>query len=356
MNGVFSYSNPSVIHWGPGSVTQLAPELIRFGVGKVALVTTRSLLAEDRLAGEVRRALGEIAAPVTVLIGQHSPILQIEEAVERAAEAEVDGMVSFGGGSPIDAAKIVSVMLADRRGLQDRALMHVAIPTTLSVAELGLGAGYTDENGDKAGVRDPRLLPDCVIYDSQLTLATPIALWLATGIRAVDHAVEGYMASGLHQFSDVLAIEALRRLFIALPKAKASPADLDVRTDNQLAAWFSYTLPAQSAAGLSHIMGKQIGARHHIPHGVTSCLLLPHVMRYMARKSPQRMQLLAETMGWGKDPLSAADQVQSLIAALGLPQHIAEYKLGEPELRRAADELAGKYPAADILAIYRAAL
>ena len=356
MNGVFSYSNPGVIHWGPGSVTQLAPELIRFGVGRVALVTTRSLLADERLVGEVRKALGEVEAPVTVVIGQHSPVLQIEDAVERAAEAEVDGMVSFGGGSPIDAAKIVSVMLADRRGIPDRALMHVAIPTTLSVAELGLGAGYTDENGDKAGVRDPRLLPDCVIYDAQLTLATPINLWLATGIRAVDHAVEGYMATGLHQFSDVLAIEALRRLFVSLPKAKTSPADLEVRTDNQLAAWFSYTLPTQSASGLSHLLGKQIGARHHIPHGVTSCLLLPHVMRYLARKTPQRMQLLGEAMGWGSNPLTPADKVQGLIASLGLPQHVAEYKLGEPEVRRAADELAGRYPASDLLAIYMAAI
>jgi maleylacetate reductase len=356
MNGVFNYSNPSVIHWGPGSVTQLGSELVRFGVGRVALVTTRSLLADERLLGEVRKTLGEVEAPVTVVISQHSPVAQIEEAVERASEAEVDGMVSFGGGSPIDAAKIISVMLADRRGLPDRALMHVAIPTTLSVAELGLGAGYTDENGDKAGVRDPRLGVDCVIYDSRLTLATPMALWLATGVRAVDHAVEGYLASGLHQFSDVMALEALRRLFVSLPKAKASPADLDVRTENQLAAWFSYTLPTPSASGLSHLMGKQIGARHRIPHGVTSCMLLPHVMRHMARKAPQRMQLLSEAMGWGANPLSAADRVEGLIASLGLPQHIADYEVGEPELRRAADELAGRYPANEILAIYMAAI
>jgi maleylacetate reductase len=195
-----------------------------------------------------------------------------------------------------------------------------------------------------------------VIYDSHLTLATPLALWLATGIRAVDHAVEGYVATGLHPFSDVMAVEALRRLFISLPKAKAAPANLDVRTETQLASWFSYTLPTQSASGLSHLMGKQIGARHGIPHGVTSCLLLPHVMRYMARKVPQRMQLLSEAMGWGTNPLGAADRVQALIASLGLPQHIADYKLGEPELRRAANELAGRYPAADLLAIYLAAL
>ena len=103
-------------------------------------------------------------------------------------------------------------------------------------------------------------------------------------------------------------------------------------------------------------MGKQIGARHRIPHGVTSCLLLPHVMRYLARKGPQRMQLLSDAMGWGTNPITPADKVQELVAALGLPQHIADYKLGEAELRRAADELAGRYPAPDILAIYKAAM
>jgi alcohol dehydrogenase len=93
-------------------------------------------------------------------------------------------------------------------------------------------------------------------------------------------------------------------------------------------------------------MGKQIGARHGIPHGVTSCLLLPHVMRYLASKQPARAGALPVT----------ADDVEHLIRDLGLPQHIAAYGIGEPELRRAADELAAKYPAEDLLQIYTSAL
>ena len=124
-----------------------------------------------------------------------------------------------------------------------------------------------------------------------------------------------------------------------------------MRTENQLAAWFSFTLPAQSAGGLSHVMGKQIGARYGVPHGVTSCLLLPHVMRYLERRTPDRMSLLAGATG--RDP---ATRVHGLIELLGLPQHIAAYGIGEPELRRAAGELAGKYPAEDLLEIYLAAL
>jgi alcohol dehydrogenase class IV len=248
---------------------------------------------------------------------------------------------------------MIAVKLADRAdgaGRAARALPHVAVPTTLSVAELAAGAGYTDEAGNKAGMRDARQLPDAVIYDAALTLATPIALWLSTGIRALDHAVEGTLADGLHPFSDVMALESIRRLFDSLPRAKAAPGDVDVRTENQLAAWFGYTLTA-SASGLSHTMGKQIGARHSIPHGVTSCLLLPHVMRYLERRMPERFALIAEATG--PDP---AGQVQGLIGSLGLPQHIAAYGIGEPELRKAAGELAGKSPAEDLLKIYLAAL
>jgi maleylacetate reductase len=319
----FKYSNPPVIHWGAGSVRELAGELERLDVKQVALVTTKSLLG-TRLPLEPR---------ITATIAQHAPIGQVEEAVANAREAGVDGVVSFGGGSPIDAAKVVA--------LRTGGLPHVAVPTTLSVAELAAGAGFTDVSGTKGGMRDPRLLPSAAIYDAQLTLATPMELWLSTGIRALDHAVEGILADGDHQFNDVMALEAIRRLFDSLPRAMADPTDLDVRTENQLAAWFSFTLPGASASGLSHTMGKQIGARHGIPHGVTSCLLLPHVMRHLGRHKSL--------------PVSA-EAVQDLITQLGLPQHIADYGIGEPELKKAASELTGKYPEADLLRIYLSAL
>jgi maleylacetate reductase len=348
---LFTYSNPRVIHWGPGSVSVLARELARLEAHRIAVVTTRSLVAEERLLSVVQRAFGDARVAVTVVVGQHAPMVQVDEGIKRAGEAQVDGVVSLGGGSPIDAAKMLAVRLADRAGHAARGLPHIAVPTTLSAAELAAGAGYTDDAGNKSGMRDPRLLPDAVIYDAELTLATPMTLWLSTGIRALDHAVEGFLADGRHPFSDVMALEAIGRLFDSLPRAMAAPADVNVRTENQLAAWFSFTLPAQSAGGLSHVMGKQIGARYGIPHGVTSCLLLPHVMRYLERQAPDRMSLLVGTTG--PDP---ATRVQGFIETLGLPQHIAAYGIGEPELRKAAGELAGKFPAEDLLEIYLAAL
>jgi maleylacetate reductase len=319
---------------------QVGADVQRLEASRVSLVTTRSLLSSSERIP---------AAPVlTIAIGQHAPMAQIRDAVEDAKAANVDCIVSFGGGSAIDAAKIIAVRLADGDG---KALPHIAIPTTLSVAELAAGAGFTNDAGDKAGMRDPRLMVGTVIYDAEVTLATPMHLWLSTGIRALDHAVEGFLAPGEHPFNDVMALEAIRRLFDSLPRAMAAPDDVDVRTENQLAAWFSFTLPNASAGGLSHTMGKQIGARHGIPHGVTSCLLLPHVMRYLGRSMPDRIQMLS--VATGPDP---ADRVEELIASLGLPQHISQFDVGQAPLRVAAEELAGQYPAADLLGIYLAAL
>jgi maleylacetate reductase len=349
--GSFHYANPRAIHFGAGSLSQLAPELNRLQVTHVAVITTRSLIEERNLLNRVLGAMGDAQAKTTEVITQHAPMTEIDAAIEHTTEVGVDGIVSFGGGSAIDAGKVIAVKLADRHGLAYRGLPHVAIPTTLSTAELAGSAGYTDEAGDKAGMRDVRLLLDSVIYDAELTLATPMPLWLSTGIRALDHAVEGFLSEGQHPFSDVLALEAVRRLFNSLPRVKDAPDNVGVRTENQLAAWFSFTLPLASATGLSHVMGKQIGARHRIPHGVTSCLLLPHVMRYLAREMPERMTLLAQATG--VDP---ADRVEELIAALDLPQHIAEFHVGQADLRKAAEELAGKRPASDLLAIYLAAL
>jgi maleylacetate reductase len=334
LTATFTYSNPRVIHWGAGSVAQLRAEVEELEAPRVAVVTTRSL--------EPSLSRLPISPTTVIKISQHAPMEEIRAGAEDIGLAGVRAIVSFGGGSAIDAAKIISVRLADTDG---RAIPHIAVPTTLSAAELAAGAGYTNEQGDKAGMRDPRLMASSVIYDAELTLATPMQLWLSTGIRALDHAVEGFLAEGEHPFNDVMALEAIRRLFDSLPRAKAAPDDVGVRTENQLAAWFSFTLPGASAAGLSHTMGKQIGARHGIPHGVTSCLLLPHVMRYQATRMSDRASLLP-----------SPDDVYRFIGSLGLPQHISAFGIGEAELRRAAEELAGKYPAADLVNIYLSAV
>ena len=275
-------------------------------------------------------------------------------------------LISFGGGSPIDGAKSVAFALATGLDLADphaaanaramrplEVLPHIAIPTTLSAAELSGLAGFTTETEhEKVGLRSEALLPATVIFDAQLSLETPLELWLSTGIRAVDHAVETLLAAGSHPFPDTLALEALRKLDTSLRATHSNPSDLASRTESQIGAWFSFTLPGPAAGGLSHTLGKRIGSRHNIPHGVSSCLLLPHVMRYLAPRTGPAQARIAHAFGCD----NAANAVAGLIHDLGLPEHLGAYGLSETDLEEAARPVANEqYPFEDLVGIYHAA-
>jgi maleylacetate reductase len=307
------------------------------------------------------RFVGEFAG-----ISQHAPAAAVAAATEAAKAARPDVLISFGGGSPIDATKAVAFAMAtgldlsDPRAAEnaraykpDHLVPHLALPTTLSAAELSGLAGFTTETEhEKVGLRGEALIPTAVFFDAELTLHTPRELWLSTGIRAVDHAVETLLAPGSHPLPDTLALDALRRLHVNLLKTRDDPSDLAARTQSQLGAWFSFTLPGPAAAGLSHTLGKRIGSRHGIPHGVSSCLLLPHVMRYLEPRTAAAQENIAEALG----AVSAADAVAELIELLDLPRHLATYGLSEADLEEAARPVASEaYPLEDLIGIYRAA-
>ncbi|HEX4383139.1 MAG TPA: iron-containing alcohol dehydrogenase [Myxococcales bacterium] len=359
----FRYSNPSAIHWGEGCIREGLLEALG-GAKRVLLVTTKSAVANARLSPFVESLLGDRLIGRAV-IGQHAPAADVMAAVSQARDADL--LVSLGGGSPIDAAKAVAFSHATGLDLREpdapqksramklpKVLPHIALPTTLSVAELGPSAGYSAEGTrEKVGVNAPQLLPAAVFYDASLAVLTPLPLWLSTGVRAVDHAVETLIADGEHPLPDTAAVDALRRLKQALPAAKDRPDDAEARTAGQLGAWFSYLLPSKAATGLSHRLGKQLGSKYGIPHGVTSCLLLPHVLRVLAPRHPEAAKRIAEAL----DAPDAASGVAALIERLGVPRHLSQWKLTDEQLRQAALPLvSAEHPEAELVGMLRAAL
>jgi alcohol dehydrogenase len=380
-SGSFRYTNPPVIHYGPGCVAErLDAELERLGARRAFLVTTRSVAANPALVSALAERLGERLVGQYAEISAHAPAREVAAAAEAARRAEPDVLLSLGGGSPIDAAKTVAFeratgldvtqpeahVQARRLSLAGKPVLpHLAIPTTLSGAEFSGAAGYSAEGTrEKVGPSAPALLPAAVFLDAALAAHTPRDLWLSTGIRAVDHAVEGILSRYNSAYSETLALEALQRLRAALPAGAADPGDLAARTECQLGAWFSMTLPIPSARGLSHVLGKRLGSVHGIPHGVTSCLLLPHVMRYLAPKTAAKQARIAAALGVDTTGLTerdaaarAADAVAALIVALGQPDHLAPYGLSEADLRAAAEPVAADsgYPPEDLLSVLHAA-
>ncbi|MCA1648309.1 MAG: iron-containing alcohol dehydrogenase [Chloroflexi bacterium] len=379
-SGSFNYANPRTVHWGTGSLAErLEQELTKRNAQRVFVISTRSVASNPALGGRLADLLGARRVGQFAAISQHAPAAAVAAATAAAADARPDLLISFGGGSPIDAAKSVAFALATGLDLTDpRAadkarqfnpgaddlLPQVSIPTTLSVAELSGLAGFTTAHeGEKVGLRGDALIPRVVIYDAELSVHTPIDLWLSTGIRAVDHAVETLLAAGSHPLPDTLALEALRRLRESLLATRADPSDLAARTESQLGAWFSFTLPGPAAGGLSHTLGKRIGSRHGIPHGVSSCLMLPHVMRYLAPRSAPAQAQIAQALGvdvrempTDQAAARAAEAVADLIERLDLPRHLSTYGLSTADVEAAARPVASAaYPFDDLVGIYQAA-
>ncbi|MGH9203982.1 MAG: iron-containing alcohol dehydrogenase, partial [Vicinamibacterales bacterium] len=244
----------------------------------------------------------------------------------------------------------------------------IAIPTTLSAAEFSHLAGFTDEaTKSKTGFADPRTTPRVAILDAEMTLSTPMWLWLASGIRALDHAVETLYSPGYHPVNDVLALQAIRGLFEFLPRSKVEPENLEVRQQCQLAAWMSFFGPASvnAAAGLSHTIGKRIGATYDVPHGVTSCIILAHVMRYKATSDADAAHLapmaraLNLVTGQASDreaALAAAIAVAGLVMQLGLPSRLRDVKVPQDALEDIARATGGDSAhMADVVDILRQA-
>ena len=373
MAGTFQYLNPGTIHWGEGSAAALDGELSRAGAKRVFLITTGSIARNPAILGPIESAIGGRLVGKTADIGQHAPVREVARAAREAREMRADALVSAGGGSPIDAAKAVAWSLASgidlaepdalqrARGVRlagKPVLPHFAVPTTLSVAELSGSAGFSAEaTNEKVGVAASELVPKAVFYDAALAVHTPLELWLSTGIRAVDHAVETLLAPGEHPLPDAAALEGLRLLAMGLRQVKAEPANRAARTDCQLGAWLSYLLPGPASKGLSHTLGKRIGSRHGIPHGITSCLLLPHAMKFYLTRRPEPLQRIAAVLGAiPATPEAAPAAVFTLVAELGLPQHIAAFGLRPQDLEEAVGPVASaEYPREDLLEIMKAA-
>lgn len=349
IQGEYRFLPQEHVVFGAGSLARLAGEVERIGGARALIITGSSLATKTDVVASVTQALGAYHAGTFDGIRQHAPGSGVVQATEAARTANADVLVSVGGGSPIDATKAVALALAQENGLF---LPQIAIPTTLSAAEFSHLVGVTnEERRAKTGFADTRVAPRIVILDALLTLATPLRLWLSSGIRALDHAVETLYAAGAHPISDVLALEAIRRLFAELPNCMENPDDLEIRTELQLAAWMSFFGEVNTPMGLSHNLGRRMGATYNVPHGITSCITLPHVMRHLVHQATPQLAAIARTLqlfdagpGAIDAALIAADAVSDLIGRLGLPRHLSEVGIGEGDLHDIAVATVGDSP------------
>jgi maleylacetate reductase len=274
-------------------------------------------------------------------------------------------IVAVGGGSVIDATKVMLVALwrgiasADRLGElagripeasawddDPQRLRMIAIPTTLSAAEFSPHAGITDPARKvKEGFQHPLAVPKSVILDPEATRETPLELLLSTGMRAVDHAVEGWCASGAAPLAEATCLRAMQMLAASLPAIKRDPGDMAARLDAQLGMWLSrFVTMAGIPYGASHGLGYLLGAYKGVPHGVTSCLTLHAALEWNEPVNAERQRAVAAAFGSPGGSASAA--VRAFVESLALPTRLGQIGIGGDELAAIAGSWDGGGPLA----------
>jgi maleylacetate reductase len=340
------------------------PDLARrYDARRVFLMVSGTLDRETDEIEKVRSALGERCAGTFDRMPPHTPRRAVIEAANQAREARADLIFTIGGGSITDGAKAVQLCLANDVHTPEAldgyrpvkgpdgsmgpppcrapVVRQISVPTTLSGGEFSAIAGVTDERRKvKELFRHPLTIPRAVVLDPAITVHTPQWLWLSTGIRAVDHCVEGVCSGRANAFADAQALHGLALLSQALPRVKNDPADLEARLECQFGTWLSMgPLASGVPMGASHGIGYVLGAVFDIPHGHTSCIMLPAVMRWNKPLNAQRQALVAAAMGHpGED---AGDVLAALIASLDMPRSLSAVNVGPESFDRIAEQAMG---------------
>ncbi|OAF02232.1 alcohol dehydrogenase [Bradyrhizobium centrolobii] len=346
--------------FGHPAAEAILAQMDRLRSDRAFLMVSGTLNRQTDEIAKIKQALGPRCASVFDAMPAHTPREAVIAAANAAREAKADLIVTVGGGSITDGAKAVQLCLAN--GIDDVAgierirvhkgvapemnaplVRQISVPTTIAGGEFSSMAGVTDRSTHvKQMLRHPLVVPRATILDPAITVHTPEWLFLSTGVRAVDHCVEAICSRETHPYADAQSVKGLAMLADALPRVKANPADLDARMDAQLGTWLSMgALAAGVPMGASHGIGYVLGAAFDVPHGYTSCIMLPAVMRWNAPDNADRQTIVAAAMGF--PGMAAADVLDAFIRSLGMPRSLSDMRVS-PEHFDAIAEQAMRTP------------
>ncbi|KAK5316314.1 hypothetical protein LTR70_006268 [Exophiala xenobiotica] len=345
LQGLYKPNALKGLYYGSGTVQSHLLSCLPCPDSKAFIITGNSLATKTPLIAQLEDLLTPTRHAGTFAnIKQHAPVAQLDEATDKvASDTTIDTIISVGGGSPIDSAKAISYRVHEKSG---HFLTHIAIPTTLSAAECTAIAGYTREDGVKTGIGHPSVYPSYVLYDATFGLQTPPHLFASTGVRALDHAVEmQYHPTATLMPAQWMGLVAIRELFEYLPKYQANPKDEDVITRLYLAAYASLGFLGgnmKGGLGLSHTMGYALGSPYGIPHGITSCMTLGHVVKLKAKGDAKDAAAVARILDVlpgekrsgddVKDADIVGDRILKLVDELGFTTTLTEKGVGKDQL------------------------
>ncbi len=317
----FAYAgSPARIVFGAGRARDVAAELARLPALRAFVVCT----ASQRHAAEmIAVALGDQCAALFPEAAMHTPMSVTERALALAREHDCDAVVAVGGGSAIGLSKALALRTD---------WPQIVLPTTYAGSEATPILGETAD-GRKTTQRSPRVLPEVVIYDVDLTLSLPAAVSATSGMNAIAHAVEALYAKDANPLVSTLAEEAIAAFARSLPRIVAEPGDRDARSDAQYGAWLAGTCLGAVGMALHHKLCHVLGGTFDLDHARTHAVLLPHAAAYNASAAPAAMARVARALGAD----DAIDGLAALASTLGVPRSLRELGMPEDGLERAVD-------------------
>jgi len=349
MESVF-YS-PTRIIFGEGSLKRVGEEAKKFGK-KVLIVTGKSSAKKAGSLDDVINSLTSQNLRVEVFnkVEPDPSVETVEEGAKFAKKCAVEVIIGLGGGSPMDAAKGIALLMTNKGSITDYfgtdkvkepAIPVITIPTTAGTgSEVTKYAVVTDQKKMlKQIIGSFHISPVLAILDPMLTLSMPASLTANTGVDALSHAIESYVCTKANPVSDILALESIRLIAEALPGAVSQPENIEVRKKMLFASSIAGIALTSSGAGIIHGMGYSITLYYGAPHGLANALLMPEAMEFNLVANPSKYKNIAVAMGKKVEGLLEKDAarlsvvaVRELSEKIGIPRGLKEIGVKEESL------------------------
>ena len=338
----FVFYMPTRVIFGASSLQEVPLEASRLGVDKVVLVSDRVLAEKTDIVQRAERLLGQKLVAEFLDVPSDSSVETVEKGYELAKAKGAEGVVSIGGGSVIDTAKGIAILLSEGGHLRDyegfqnlskKIAPHIAVPTTAGTgSEVTYVAVIKDEEAKrKILFGDYNILPDSAILDPELTVSLPPHLTAATGMDALSHAIEAITSLQSEPIADALALHAIRLLREAMPRCIEALDDLRARGEQLIASCIAGAAFSNAQVGLCHAIAHTVGAHFGIHHGLANSIALPFVIMFNYETAVEKYKMIASAFGMSGEVTgkTLAIAIQAFARSLGLP--LAFKDLGVPE-------------------------
>ena len=317
----FNYNGlPSRVIFGAGRRTEVGAELDRLGVKRALVLSTAD---QSETCATFAAMIGDRLGAIYPGAVMHTPVQVTESAVHQMEQMNCDGILAVGGGSTIGLGKAIAYRTD---------LPQLVVPTTYAGSEMTPILGQT-EGGVKTTLRSPKVLPETVIYDPELTLTLPDFISGPSGMNAIAHSVEALYAEDANPIISMMAEESIRALGAALPKVMADGSDIDARSHALYGAWLAGACLGSVGMAIHHKICHTLGGSFDLPHADVHCLMIAYSAAYNREAAPDTMNRIARALDTEDAPSGLYDILQSV----GRVKSLAELNMTEADLDKAAD-------------------